>query len=398
MEVQIGETRVGNVLAGWNHLPTVGPVQVRDARGARIQLASGDWCDDYIMGWGSCFLGHAAVDEVLHISANVSYALHKYCIVTGDDAYMAERGGEIAMASARFSASAFTWSDDKQAYVINRVMGPDEYHFHVDNSFYTNYLLGWCMEFALSLVDRGMIREFDAGELRSWRSIVKRVYLPWMDVDGVSIPEQFDGYAKLAATSLRVTKESGPRFVSEAERSCAQRLENFSTQTIKQADVVLLLSSFPDSFTQEVKRAALAFYEPRTVHESSLSYGPHAVVAADVGQPSVCADFITRASRYNLDFTLIEDYGNGVHLSAYAGAWQGLVEGMAGLRVEGEGLCFRPRLPAHWFSYRFAICFRGRRLLVTVPADGAVRVEHDGRTLPAEYRSDGRVYFCGALA
>lgn len=53
-----GETRVGGVLSGWNHLAVTGPVQIRNASKARIQLVSGEWCDDYIMGWGSCFLGH----------------------------------------------------------------------------------------------------------------------------------------------------------------------------------------------------------------------------------------------------------------------------------------------------------------------------------------------------
>lgn len=58
MAMKLGETRVGNVLAGWNHLATVGPTQIRNASGPRIQVASGEWYDDYIMGWGSCFLGH----------------------------------------------------------------------------------------------------------------------------------------------------------------------------------------------------------------------------------------------------------------------------------------------------------------------------------------------------
>lgn len=52
------ETRVGNVLAGWNYLSVIGSVQIRNASGARIQVPSGKWCDDYIMGWGSCLLGH----------------------------------------------------------------------------------------------------------------------------------------------------------------------------------------------------------------------------------------------------------------------------------------------------------------------------------------------------
>jgi len=52
------ETRVGNVLSGWNHLSVVGPINVQNTAGARVQLSSGEWRDDYIMGWGSCLLGH----------------------------------------------------------------------------------------------------------------------------------------------------------------------------------------------------------------------------------------------------------------------------------------------------------------------------------------------------
>lgn len=338
-----------------------------------------------------------SVDEVLHISANVCYAVHRYWTVTRDDAYMSARGSEIAMACARFSASALTWSDSKKAYVVNCVMGPDEYHYHVDNSFYTNYTLGWCIQFALSLIDLGLVREFQSDEIAYWRRLANSVYLPWMEVDGISIPEEFDGYANLPDTPLRGANGNGPQFISDRERHLAERMENFPSKVIKQADVVLLLSLFPRHFSHEVKRAALAFYEPRTVHESSLSYGPHAVLAADVGESSACADFIARASRYNLDFTKVDDYGNGVHLSAYAGAWQGLVEGMAGLRVEGDGLSFQPQLPEQWNSYQFTICFRGRRLRVTVPASGAIQVEHDGNSLPIQWRADGRAYCCGAF-
>jgi len=58
MVTKVCETRVGNVLAGWNHLTGIGPTQIRSASGARIQTSSGEWRDDYIMGWGSCLLGH----------------------------------------------------------------------------------------------------------------------------------------------------------------------------------------------------------------------------------------------------------------------------------------------------------------------------------------------------
>lgn len=41
-----------------------------------------------------------------------------------------------------------------------------------------------------------------------------------------------------------------------------------------------------------MQRAAFDNYEPRTVHESSLSYGPHAVVTAYLGKTQISADFL----------------------------------------------------------------------------------------------------------
>ncbi|HWX11762.1 MAG TPA: glycosyl hydrolase family 65 protein, partial [Trinickia sp.] len=99
--------------------------------------------------------------------------------------------------------------------------------------------------------------------------------------------------------------------------------------------------------------------------------------------------------RYNLDFTPVTDYSNGLHLSVYAGVWQGLVEGLAGLRVDDNRLYFRPQLPRHWNSYQFAIYFRGQRLRITVPADGVVDIDCEGKKFPVKRHSDGRVYSCG---
>jgi hypothetical protein len=134
-------------------------------------------------------------------------------------------------------------------------------------------------------------------------------------------------------TRLRTDKKRRLQFADETERESAEKLQDFDSQLIKQADIILLMSMFPDDFLEVVKRAAFDYYEPRTVHESSLSYGPHAVVAAHLGKTQISADFIARASRYNLDFTPVDEYSNGLHLSAYAGAWQGLVEGLSGLDI-----------------------------------------------------------------
>ncbi|WP_218170015.1 glycosyl hydrolase family 65 protein [Pseudomonas sp. P7759] len=336
-----------------------------------------------------------SVDEVLHISADVAYAVARYWAATGDQAYMEAAGYALISDCARFAVSAFKWSVQKSAYVIGPVMGPDEYHYHVNNSFFTNYLLRWCITYALSWADRGFLSAVHGDELSQWRNVSKQVYLPWMTADGISIPEEFEGYADLPEAEPRTCKGRGPRFADELERVAAQQLMNFDSNVVKQADVILLMSMFADDFPDEVKRAAFNFYEPRTVHESSLSYGPHARVAADIGALDKCADFITKASRYNLDFTPTDDYSNGLHLSAYAGAWQGLVQGVAGLRVDDELLSLHPKLPSGWQSYRFVICFRGKRFSIDVRAQGAALITVDGKEQATTRDSNGRLYIGG---
>lgn len=368
--------------------------------GARFPEASNDLGMEngprYVLSYpGNGVAREWSVDEVLHISADVSYAVARYWTVTGDEHYMQVAGYALILESARFAVSAFKWSDEKNAYVIDSVMGPDEYHYHVNNSFFTNYMLRWCIMYALSLVDRNCLVSISSGEVRQWRKVSQKVYLPWMIVEGVSIPEEFDGYAGLEETRLRTKQGRGPQFADMTERVAAGNLQNFASKVVKQADVVLLMSMFPDDFSDHIKRVAFNFYEPRTVHESSPSYGPHAKVAADIDEVDKSADFIVRASRYNLDFVPSDDYDNGLHLSAYAGAWQGVVVGLAGLRVDDGVLSLRPKLPSSWQGYRFVVCFRGKRLVINIKAKAVVDITVDGRKLSVTPSADGRFYIRG---
>jgi trehalose/maltose hydrolase-like predicted phosphorylase len=370
--------------------------QVNGFAGARYPEASNDMGVEngphYVLSYPDPeFRREWSGKEVLHISADVCYALNKYWKATGDDTYMESRGYQIIVESARFAASAFNWSEDKHAFILKSVMGPDEYHYHVDNSFFTNYMLKWCIRLALSLVGRSGFPSVLAAEIEWWHTLADNVYLPWMMVEGVSIPEEFEGYASLPDTCLRMDKKCGPQFVDETEREKAEKLQNFDSRLIKQADIVLLMSLFPEDFSTLVKRTAFNYYEPRTVHESSLSYGPHAVVAAHLGQTEASADFILRASRYNLDFTPVTDYSNGLHLSAYAGAWQGLVEGLAGLEVREGRLSFRPQLPSHWNSYNFTLYFRGQRFKVSIHGRGELEVRRGGVRLDTHLNQDASI-------
>lgn len=323
-----------------------------------------------------------SVKEVLHNSADVAYAVRRYHQVVGDDQFMADHGVELVLEAARFADSVFRWDEAVQAYTVRSVMGPDEYHYHVDNSYFTNSMLRWSIEYALALVDgeadvptpvvAGVSSQLGIGGecLERWREIVRRTYLPAPMADGV--PTQFDGYGDLPDCALRTTQDGPVARLSEGETELAENLEPFATKLIKQGDIVLLAHLQPELFDSATAARSYRYYEPRTAHESSLSAAPHGVLAARLGWPEEARSFFYRSSRYNLDYRPRTGYRNGLHLSAYAGAWQILVEGLLGLRVvDGVTLELSPRLPSGWQALAVPLSFRGRRFRILVRQEGS---------------------------
>lgn len=337
------------------------------------------------------------------MSAAVAYAVARYHRVTGDESFLADCGYELVFDTARFAASVFRRRGNR--YASPPVMGVDEYHHGVTNNYYTNAMMRWNIAYALSLLDRDTspgdaalcgVREslsLTDAEIRRWRRIVDAVWLP-PDLPG-GIPAQDDGYAALAECQRRALRSSPAPRLRPDESALAAAAEHFPTNLIKQADLVLLCHLLPDLFDEETTRAAYRHYERRTAHASSLSAGAHGVVAARVGLRDEAYRFLMTAGRFNLDYTPRADYRNGLHLSAYAGAWQVIVEGFLGVRPDPSGLLYlRPRLPVGWTRLEVPLRFRGSRFRVIASCDQfeiraedgpdlALRVEDELRCLPA---------------
>jgi maltose phosphorylase len=139
---------------------------------------------------------------------------------------------------------------------------------------------------------------------------------------------------------------------------------------IKQADVLQGLYFFSDKFDTETLRRNYEFYEPLTVHESSLSPCIHAILAAKLGLEQDAYNFYLRTSRLDLD-----DYNNdtedGCHITSMAGTWMTVVEGFAGMTVSKDQLHFKPFLPSQWKGYSFNILFREALINIKVDAEGS---------------------------
>jgi maltose phosphorylase len=318
--------------------------------------------------------------EEIHRNGAIAFAIFNYVRYTGDESYLADYGLEVLIAIARFWSQRVNWSEDKQQYVMLGVTGPNEYENNVNNNWYTSKLATWCMQYTMEVAEK--VKAADPGkyaalvsklnfneavETARFKDIIEKMYLPFDEKLQVFL--QQDGYLDkeqilvkdLPASERPINQKwSWDRIL----RSCY----------IKQADVLQGIYFFEDQYDLDTIRRNFDFYEPRTVHESSLSPCVHAILAAKLGDEARAYEFYLRTARLDLD-----DYNNdtedGCHITSMAGTWMAVVEGFAGMRVKDGKLSFDPFLPEKWRSFSFNIGFRGTFIKVTVTRD-TVRVNH----------------------
>jgi trehalose/maltose hydrolase-like predicted phosphorylase len=312
-----------------------------------------------------------------HISADAAYAVVQYWRVTGDDDFMRDYGAEIVLDTARFWGSRVEWNDARGRYDINDVIGPDEYHDHVNNNVFTNRMARWNLEAALEVL-AWLRREHPdkAAELEARLGLTqeratRRVEAHWADVVGcLTIPhdpdtglmEQFEGFFDLDDIDLA---DYEPRSISMQVLLGIEETQRY--QVIKQPDALMLLHMLGDRYDRDTLRVNWDYYTPRTdlTYGSSLGPAIQAVLAARVGEPEVgYAHFIHAA------WTDLKDVrGNaadGIHAATAGGLWQAVVLGFAGLRLSGEGYTVDPQLPAHWKRLSFSFLHRGENVHVVL--------------------------------
>ncbi len=316
--------------------------------------------------------------EEIHRNAAIVYAIHNYIQHTGDRDYLVDYGLEVAAAVARFWADRAHYNPRKDKYMIIGVTGPNEYENNVHNNWYTNRMAVWCLNYALESIDYIQAEhqkrwqelkdkmDLTTDELDLWREISRKMYYPyWKEKD---IIEQQDGY-----------RDKKLDTVEDLNNSDLPLNQNWSWDKIlrspyvKQADVLQGLYFLSDKFDLETKKKNFDFYEPRTVHESSLSPCIYSVIAAEIGYTQKAYDLYLRTARLDLA-NVNRDTEEGLHITSMAGTWLAVVEGFAGKRAEGGNLSLNPFLPEAWDSYSFNINFQGRLLKIKVK-EQAVQVE-----------------------
>ena len=275
---------------------------------------------------------------------------------------------------ARFWVQRATFSNIKNNYVILGVTGPSEYENNVNNNWYTNYMAQWCIKYTIENLEKVQheyptdyeriqkIIQLSANELNQWKIVSEAMYFPFSKEHHVFL--QQDGFLdKELVTVDKLDKSQRPI----NQKWSWDRI--LRSPYIKQADVLQGFYFFEDHFTQDELARHFDFYEPFTVHESSLSPCIHSIQAAKLDRMEQAYNFYLRTSRLDLD-----DYNHeiedGLHITSMAGTWLSIVEGFAGMRIKNNQLYFEPKIPKQWQAYSFHINFRNQLLKVSITKTG----------------------------
>lgn len=312
--------------------------------------------------------------EEIHRNGAIAYAIFDYINYTGDEHYLAEHGLEVLIGISRFWAQRVNWSARRNKYVMLGVTGPNEYENNVNNNWYTNTIAAWTLRYtqeALASVRKSDEKRYKEivskvglkdSEPAKWKDINEKMYYPIEAERGIFL--QQDGFLD---KEILTVKDLRPQDRPLNQKWSWDRI--LRSCFIKQADVLQGLYLLEDDYDAETHRKNFDFYEPMTVHESSLSPCVHVILASKLGYKQKAYELYLRTARLDLD-----DYNNdtedGLHITSMAGTWMSVVKGFGGFRVKNGTIHLNPFIPDEWKSYSFRIEFRGRVIKIRVSVDG----------------------------
>jgi trehalose/maltose hydrolase-like predicted phosphorylase len=306
----------------------------------------------------------------LHITASIVYAVWQYWHVTGDDPFMREYGAEIVLSAAQFWASRVEWHPEGDEYVINDVIGPDEWHEHVNNNAYTNYMARWNIQLAIDVLHwlqsiapgkaSELAQQLDLHEQRlaHWQDVVAHIRIPQDSHTGLFV--QFDGFFQLEPLDQekfkgRTTSYQGLLGIKPVMRY----------RIIKQADVLMLLTAMDQEFDLKTKRVNWDYYYPITDHDygSSLTPAFHVILACELGLVQTAYDMFVKGALVDLE-DLRGNTADGIHEACAGAVWQAVVLGFAGLRLTDNGHTTAPCWPDGWTRLAFNFFHKGQQISI----------------------------------
>lgn len=329
-----------------------------DCRGAFYPIAT-------ISGRECCDLWqHASLQ--LQASTGVAYGIWNYVHQTGDTEFLHAYGAEMLVEISRMLASRGDWDPVTGKYGYYCVMGPDEFQMMVHHNAYTNFMGRKVLRYTLETLSRmggeaAARLGVTAEELADWQNKAERMYIPYDET--TSLFEQHMGYFHLPLLDIHaIPAEEFPLYAHWSY----ERI--YRNSMIKQPDVLMFFLLYGSEFTKEQLEANFDFYEPRCIHESSLSPAIHSILACRLGRLEKAESLFGFATRMDLD-NYNRNTHEGLHTTSIAGAWMNIVYGFGGLKSDADILTLEPCIPKGWEKYTFSVRVGGSLLRVAVTPD-----------------------------
>jgi trehalose/maltose hydrolase-like predicted phosphorylase len=297
-----------------------------------------------------------------HITADVAWAARHYTHWSGDHDYFDGTVRDLIIGGAEYWASRVEIDEAGTGHIDN-VIGPDEYHEHVDDNAYTNIMARWNLRAAADLVGD------DDERAPSWRAVADALVDGYDPATGVY--EEFAGFHGLEYIPVADLGE-----IPFAADTILDHDRKQASQVVKQADVIMLHHLVPDEVEPGSAGPNLDYYGPRTSHGSSLSPAIHASVLAREGRTDEARRMFEMSAYLDLE-DLTGTSTKGLHVATMGGVWQALVAGFLGVRAEADGtLVVDPHLPPEWGTVDVRFWYRGARVGVRA-GNGPVEVSTD---------------------
>ena len=338
-------------------------------RGARYPWQSS------IRGDEQCSLWEYADNEV-HITADVAFALMHYVRATKDYEFLRDYGLEILLETARFWLDRIDRDENGDAHLLN-VMGPDEYSPMTRDNAYTVRFVQFNLQSAAESARLVKKRDpafyealakrldFADAELSAFHSAAASLKIP-IDKKRKLVLQSadFESFAPIDINAVWKDRSKPFGFFATQEKI-------YRSRCLKQADVIALMTLFPQEFTDEQVKAAYDYYMPLTTHDSSLSPAGHSIVANRLGRTRDVDKFLHQTIAVDLgdDRRGAED---GIHIANCGCLWQLVVFSFCGISpaYQDEELKITPRLPKTIDSITVPLYFAGRRHVVVVDHNG----------------------------
>lgn len=357
-----------------------------------------------------------AILDQYHIVSDVAFAAFEYLKYTGDEYYFRSQLSLLVVEGMRFWRSFLEKQNgpDASSYHIKGVMGPDEYHTHVDDNFFTNHLTKIVFQKFFHYFDQANEKtQFDLKsfnqlsdeELHSLRKTGEKIFIPEVKNDVI---EQFAGYFNLRDLKLNGKNSKGlpiypdPKVgkgLPDAERQDTFQADATTTRLIKQADVVLALCQTPELFSEKVFQATMDFYRNYTLHFSSLSPGTYALAEAMAGNTEQAWELFKLAVNMDLEDVKAETE-TGLHTACHGGAYLAVCEGFAGIRAQKDLLEINPNLPSEWTEItipleyqkmKMSIKITQEKIKITPLSPGACKIKVKGKL--SQLNAGGKIEF-----